>query len=253
MSMTEGDLKDGPRTGQGKAPIQFNTILRLFFDERPFLSRIISLRNQTPFRYSCRGLQTQLRGPVRLGNTYDYLGIRRSSRCHRKHHQEISDDELELAAPIAVLEVVEVKDDYDDVEYMAPNTLDIPYQPAFDSELPYTLGASQTLMEFSRNLALEELQLLTEISLRPKDIEQVYRDIMPLLEPASYLAYTYKRNVSAAPRSGSVKVTSTGLTRLSQRPVTAQITSKSEFEDVDLIPFKVDATEDSRCDFLFNV
>ncbi|KAL0057878.1 hypothetical protein AAF712_002950 [Marasmius tenuissimus] len=180
----KGDFKDGPQTGKGKAPIQLNTISRPFLDKTPFPNRIISLQNQTPFQ---RDLSETPDSAQRPSSTRKHIRLPRHSQkfetpLNTKHHWDISDDELELAAPIAVPEVVEVKDDYDEVEYMAPNTLDLPYQPPFDLQLPNYREVGQTLMGLSRNLALEEPQPLAEISLRTEDIRQVSWDMIPLPE-----------------------------------------------------------------------
>ncbi|KAH6906533.1 hypothetical protein BKA70DRAFT_410675 [Coprinopsis sp. MPI-PUGE-AT-0042] len=55
--------------------------------------------------------------------------------ANKGNHWDVPDLDLEL--PEAQVEQESVpQDDFDEIEYMAPNTLDLPYQPPFDFELP---------------------------------------------------------------------------------------------------------------------
>lgn len=55
--------------------------------------------------------------------------------ANKGYHWDVPDLDLEL--PDAQMEEPAVpQDDFDEIEYMAPNTLDLPYQPPFDFELP---------------------------------------------------------------------------------------------------------------------
>ncbi|EEB96651.1 hypothetical protein MPER_04179 [Moniliophthora perniciosa FA553] len=106
----------------GPSKIQLQTISRPFLDKTPFPNRIISLQNQTPFdRDSPDSAQ-------RPSSTRKHIRLPRHSQkfetpLNTKPHWDISEDELDLAVPAEVPKVVEEKEDYDEVEYMAANTL----------------------------------------------------------------------------------------------------------------------------------
>ncbi|EAU90952.1 hypothetical protein CC1G_02339 [Coprinopsis cinerea okayama7 len=56
--------------------------------------------------------------------------------ANKGNHWDVGDD-LCLESPQAeVQETILEEDDFDEIEYMAPNTLDLPYQPPFDFDLP---------------------------------------------------------------------------------------------------------------------
>jgi len=54
------------------------------------------------------------------------------------NHWDISDDDIVLPADMqpALQDMVVESDDFDEIESMAPNTLDLPYEPPLDFELP---------------------------------------------------------------------------------------------------------------------
>ncbi|KAL0576525.1 hypothetical protein V5O48_005445 [Marasmius crinis-equi] len=165
---------EAPQTGKGKAPIQLNTISRPFLDKTPFPNRVISLQNHTPFE---RDLSETPDSAQRPSSTRKHIRLPRHSQkfetpLNTKNHWDISDDEIELPVPAAIPQAPEVQEDYDEVEYMPPNTLDVPYQPPIDFELPDYKEVGQVLMGLSRNMVLEEPQPPPDITLKDGDIGQ---------------------------------------------------------------------------------
>ncbi|KAJ2919917.1 hypothetical protein MD484_g510, partial [Candolleomyces efflorescens] len=49
-------------------------------------------------------------------------------------HWDVGD--IDVGSPEVQVQETIPEDDYDEIEYMAPNTLDLPYQPPFDFDLP---------------------------------------------------------------------------------------------------------------------
>ncbi|KAG7086422.1 hypothetical protein E1B28_002376 [Marasmius oreades] len=177
-------LKDVPRAGKGDPPIQLNTISRPFLDKTPFPNRVVSIHTQTPFN---RDLSETPDSPQIPSSTRKHIRLPKQSQkfetpLNTKHHWDLSDDEVEIAAPVAPPRVLEVKEDYDEVEYMPPNTLDLPYQPPLDFQLPDYREVGKVLMGFSRNLVLDEPQPPPEIAPRAEDIAPIPWNMIPLPE-----------------------------------------------------------------------
>ncbi|KAG7098222.1 hypothetical protein E1B28_000189 [Marasmius oreades] len=182
----KGDLqlKDVPRTGKGKAPIQLNTMSRPFLDKTPFPNRVVSLHTQTPFN---RDLSETPNSPQIPSSTRKHIRLPRQSQdfdtpLNTKNHWDLSDDEVGMSVPVVPSKVLEVKEDYDEVEYMAPNTLDLHYQPPLDFELPDYKEVGKVLMDISRKLVLDEQQPPPEIVPKAEDITPVPWNMIPLLE-----------------------------------------------------------------------
>ncbi|KAK7043098.1 branched-chain-amino-acid transaminase bat2 [Paramarasmius palmivorus] len=180
-------IKAGPKdvqTGPSKVPaIQLHTISRPFLDKTPFPNRIITLQEQTPF---ARDLSETPDSAQRPSSTRKHIRLPRHSQkfetpLNTKPHWDISEDDFELAVPMEVPPVVEEKEDYDEVEYMAPNTLDLPYQPPLDFELPDYKEVGRSILE-ARKWMMEEPQTPPDIVPDMKDIGFVSWDMLPLPE-----------------------------------------------------------------------
>ncbi|ESK90590.1 hypothetical protein Moror_4226 [Moniliophthora roreri MCA 2997] len=177
--------KTGPKDIQtGPSKLQLQTISRPFLDKTPFPNRIISLQNQTPLN---RDPSESPDSAQRPSSTRKHIRLPRHSQkfetpLNTKPHWDISEDEIDIAVPAEVPKVVEEKEDYDEVEYMAPNTLDLPYQPPFDFDLPDYKEVGRSILEFSRKGLVEEPQIPPDVVPDINNIGLVSWDMIPLPE-----------------------------------------------------------------------
>ncbi|KAF9258874.1 hypothetical protein L218DRAFT_964170 [Marasmius fiardii PR-910] len=177
---------EAPQTGKGKAPIQLNTISRPFLDKTPFPNRIVSLHTQTPLNGALSETPESAKIP---SSTRKHIRLPRHSQkfetpLNTKNHWDLSDNEVETIITATPLKVQEVKEDYDEVEveYMPPNTLDLPYQPPLDFELPNYKEVGKVLMSISRNVVFDEPQSPLEFVPNAEDIAQIPWNMIPLPE-----------------------------------------------------------------------
>ncbi|KAH9484775.1 hypothetical protein JR316_0001677 [Psilocybe cubensis] len=74
------------------------------------------------------------------------------------NHWDISDGDIVLEATAQLQETIpEQEDDFDDVEYGPPNTLDIPFQPSYDFDLPDYKQLGKTLFQLAHSVPYEDV------------------------------------------------------------------------------------------------
>ncbi|KAF9076442.1 hypothetical protein BDP27DRAFT_1313325 [Rhodocollybia butyracea] len=148
---------------------------RPFLDKTPFPNRIATAVNfqnpiQTPFLHTSTPDSAQ-----RPSSTRRHVRVPRKSQkfetpVNTQNHWDISDDNI----PVVAQEPPKVyvpEDDFDEIEYMPPNTLDLPYQPPFDFEMPDYKVLGKSFMDASRKGAFYEPIPDVEIDIKPEDIE----------------------------------------------------------------------------------
>ncbi|KIK69311.1 hypothetical protein GYMLUDRAFT_644327 [Collybiopsis luxurians FD-317 M1] len=148
---TDGQLKGGVRLQA-----------RPFGDKTPFPDRIVTANNtnqfQTPFLH--HSLDGTPDSALRPSSTRKHIRIPRNSQkfetpANTKNHWDLndtSDESIRIGTPEPLkVTAVSQEEDYDDIEYMPPNTLDLPYQPPFDFELPDYKVLGKAVMDASRN------------------------------------------------------------------------------------------------------
>ncbi|KAF5346347.1 hypothetical protein D9758_011472 [Tetrapyrgos nigripes] len=126
---------------------------RPFLDKTPFPNRIITqTTTQTPF-----GANLSVDTPdslLRPSSTRKHIRVPRTSLKYEtpmntKNHWDLSDDEMSVPVAEEAPQLQLPEDDYDEIEYMPPNTLDLPYQPPFDFDLPDYKEVGKRLLEMA--------------------------------------------------------------------------------------------------------
>ncbi|KAG6890448.1 hypothetical protein C0992_001642 [Termitomyces sp. T32_za158] len=74
-----------------------------------------------------------------------------------------------------------LEDDYDEIEYMAPNTLHLAYEPPLDIELPDYTKVGKALFELSHTYMIDDIPV-AEIVIDEKDLQLPGWDLLPLPE-----------------------------------------------------------------------
>ncbi|KAJ3847709.1 hypothetical protein EV368DRAFT_68878 [Lentinula lateritia] len=157
---------------------------RPFLDKTPFPNRIVNLSNanniyaQTPYLHPASASGTP-DSALRPSSTRKHIRVPRNSQkfetpLNTRNQWDVdSNDESADGIAVEFPELVlPEEEDFDEIEYMAPNTLDLPYQPPFDLEMPDYKVLGQTIMEASRNGAFyEPLESAVEFEIRAEDIE----------------------------------------------------------------------------------
>ncbi|KAJ3882615.1 hypothetical protein F5051DRAFT_295399, partial [Lentinula edodes] len=121
---------------------------RPFLDKTPFPNRIVNLSNannihaQTPYLHPTSASGTP-DSALRPSSTRKHIRVPRNSQkfetpLNTRNHWDVdlnddSADDIAVGLPESALPEEE---DFDEIEYMAPNTFDLPYQPPFDLEMP---------------------------------------------------------------------------------------------------------------------
>lgn len=197
---------------------------RPFLDKTPFPNRIVNLNNihaQTPYLHpaSASGTPGTPDSALRPSSTRKHIRVPRNSQkfetpLNTRNHWDVdSNDESADGIAVGLPEpaLPEEEEDFDEIEYMAPNTLgtsalysspvtvilkqrrlyvDLPYQPPFDLEMPDYKVLGKTIMEASRNGAfLEPLESPVEFEIRAEDIEicDVALEFSSICESFSFL------------------------------------------------------------------
>ncbi|KAG6828890.1 hypothetical protein H0H92_006396 [Tricholoma furcatifolium] len=95
------------------------------------------------------------------------------------NHWDVSD--LSIVVPEAELAEELLQDDYDELEYMPPNTLHLPFEPVVDIELPDYKEVGKALFNFTHT-CLHDESPVAEIEIQNKDIQLPGWDMIHLKE-----------------------------------------------------------------------
>ncbi|KAJ3810857.1 hypothetical protein F5876DRAFT_65252 [Lentinula aff. lateritia] len=232
---------------------------RPFLDKTPFPNRIVNLSNannihaQTPYLHPASASGTP-DSALRPSSTRKHIRVPRNSQkfetpLNTRNHWDVdSNDESADGIAVEFPELVlPEEEDFDEIEYMAPNTLDLPYQPPFDLEMPDYKVLGQTIMEASRNGAFyEPLESAVEFEIRAEDIEicDIALDFSSISDADPFFEFPHKELANPQPvkpkptsiitcpmplstRTGIVTRTgASGISSLGLRSTTAAVTSK---------------------------
>ncbi|PPQ80204.1 hypothetical protein CVT25_003557 [Psilocybe cyanescens] len=166
---------------------------RPLIDKTPMPNRIGTILFKTPLPGAVK--PSKLKGEE---NGTPGSGQRPSSmRKHIKHprisgkaletptnngnHWDVSDGDIVLESQALQQEtILEQEDDLDEVEYGPPNTLDIPFQPHYDFELPDYKQVGKTLFQLAHSNLFEEVAPPPQPNISPSDLEKLNWDMIPL-------------------------------------------------------------------------
>ncbi|CAA7260777.1 unnamed protein product [Cyclocybe aegerita] len=192
---SQSRLKDGK--------IILNTVSRPLGDKTPLPNRLATTLFQTPLPQKSKLSQVSVVGgggeqnDDGEGNTPESGQRPSSMRKHIKHprlsgknfqtpmnrgnHWEISDDEgIVLDTQPMQETIVEDEDDFDEVEYGPPNTLDLPYQPPFDFELPDYKEVGKALRQLAFSVPCDDIPAFPEPEIPVSELEIQTWDLIPL-------------------------------------------------------------------------
>ncbi|KAJ3772009.1 hypothetical protein FB446DRAFT_738063 [Lentinula raphanica] len=192
---------------------------RPFLDKTPFPNRTVNLQaqQQTPFLHPTSATSGTPDSAARPSSTRRHIRVPRNSQkfetpLNTKIPWDVNDDSedgISLMMPEPVKVEAPPGDDFDEIEYMAPNTLDLPYQPPFDLEMPDFKVLGKALMENSFNGAFLEPEPPVEFTIRPEDIEicDVGLDFSLIPDEDPFFDMHFQRSVDSSsskskPRSG---------------------------------------------------
>ncbi|KAJ3789563.1 hypothetical protein GGU10DRAFT_343182 [Lentinula aff. detonsa] len=226
-----GTVKGKGKAGAGQTPFQSKTPFqkplfveadiqlkggvhipaRPFLDKTPFPNRIVDSSNinlqQIPFLHPASTSGTP-DSALRPSSTRRHIRVPRNSQkfqtpLNTKIHWNVNDDSadgisLVLPEPEKVAALPE--DDFDEIEYMPPNTLDIPYQPPFDLEMPDYKVLGKALLEASRNGTFYEPEPRVEFELSPEVIEMcdVHLDFSSIPDEDPFFEMPRKKDVNTS-------------------------------------------------------
>ncbi|KAF9526855.1 hypothetical protein CPB83DRAFT_895707 [Crepidotus variabilis] len=111
-------------------------------------------------------LRTHLKHP-RISNPKDF-----QTPMNKGNHWDISDGDIVVPDAETLLQepIVEDEDDFDELEYGPPNTLDLPYQPPFDFELPDYKEVGKTLRRIAFSVPYDDTPPLPDPEIHPSDV-----------------------------------------------------------------------------------
>ncbi|KAJ3501804.1 hypothetical protein NLJ89_g9176 [Agrocybe chaxingu] len=199
-SSVQSRLKDGK--------IVLNTVSRPLGDKTPLPNRLATTLFQTPLPQKSKLSKAFVGGGEGEqnddgeGNTPESGQRPSSMRKHIKHprlsgknfqtpmnkdnHWEISDDEgIVLDTQPTQETIVEDEDDFDEVEYGPPNTLDLPYEPPFDFELPDYKEVGKALRQLAFSVPYDDIPSFPEPEFPVSELEAQTWDMLPLPALAS--------------------------------------------------------------------
>ncbi|KAF8149410.1 hypothetical protein B0H34DRAFT_679211 [Crassisporium funariophilum] len=190
---------------------------RLFKDQKPILATSRLLVDKTPlpnrtFLFQTPGPQKANLKPSKLAlvdqgvvnlttnddGTPDSVQRPSSMRKHIKqprgsiksfetpmnqgNHWDVSDGDIVLPSDMqaVVQETILEDDDFDEIEYMAPNTLDLPYQPPFDFELPDYKVVGKTLRDLAYSCPYDDSPSPVDLEFAVSDLEKTTWDMLTL-------------------------------------------------------------------------
>ncbi|KAH8822635.1 hypothetical protein DL96DRAFT_1683698 [Flagelloscypha sp. PMI_526] len=126
------------------------------------------------------------------------------------------------------IEELVAEDDDDEVEYCPPNTLELPYQPPFDFEMPDYLSLGHTLRDFDVRLEQDEEFCLGMADDAALDLSEMDSNLcLPELEddPFAFLKsappVSLSKPAPSTSRTPSVMSTATASRKLPARPPTS--------------------------------
>lgn len=122
------------------------------------------------------------------------------------------------------------QNDYDEIEYMAPNTLDLPYQPPFDFDLPNYKEVGKDLAKLAFSFPIDDTPP-AEIEINQEDIEPVSWDLLSLPDleddddsfPRTRSSSFHPSTTSTAKKSSSVTNT---IKNVAPKPISTTSTQK---------------------------
>ncbi|GLB44999.1 hypothetical protein LshimejAT787_1900770 [Lyophyllum shimeji] len=92
---------------------------------------------------------------------------------------DVSD--ISIVTPDAPVQELAPENDYDEIEYMPPNTLNLAYQPPFDFHLPNYREVGTTLLRFAHSYPYDDTPV-AEIEVNAEDIQRPGWDMLQLPE-----------------------------------------------------------------------
>ncbi|KAK0186444.1 hypothetical protein F5146DRAFT_985785 [Armillaria mellea] len=131
---------------QGKLTTQAPS--RPLVDKTPFPNRI-GVQFQTPYTFNLASPDSVLRPS----------SLRRHVRVPRSATKSFETPintgnpwncDVSIGSPEIMVQQLVLEDDLDEIEYMPPNTLDMPYVPPFDFDFPDYKSVGKTLLEITR-------------------------------------------------------------------------------------------------------
>ncbi|KAJ4490910.1 hypothetical protein J3R30DRAFT_3426974 [Lentinula aciculospora] len=151
----------------------FQAPARPFLDKTPFPNRTVQ---QTPYIHPTSTSDTP-DSALRPSSTRRHIRVPRSSQKfetpgNTQNNWDVNDYSVD-SIPVALPDLSKLappEDDFDEIEYMPPNTLDLPYQPPFDLDLPDYKVLGKAIMEASRNGAFHQPEPPVELEIRQEDI-----------------------------------------------------------------------------------
>ncbi|RDB15593.1 hypothetical protein Hypma_004049 [Hypsizygus marmoreus] len=139
-------------------------------DKTPFPNRIGGHQFQTPAPQISKSLCLEPQTLLQPTKTPDALLRPSTARKHVRvprsasksfetpmnngHHWDVS--ELSIVLPEAQVQETMPEEDDDEIEYMAPNTLDLPYQPPFDFDLPDYREVGKMLRQLAQSYPYDD-------------------------------------------------------------------------------------------------
>ncbi|KAK0199738.1 hypothetical protein DFS33DRAFT_1364644 [Desarmillaria ectypa] len=115
--------------------------------------------------------------------------------------------DVSIGSPEIVVQQLVMEDDLDEIEYMPPNTLDMPYVPPFNFEFPDYKSVGKTLLEITRAPLYEaEPPPLPEVKDDELDVIAWDRSL-PLPELDDDPKRIMRKNILPNPNSASSRIT----------------------------------------------
>ncbi|KAF8196535.1 hypothetical protein BJ912DRAFT_900319 [Pholiota molesta] len=100
--------------------------------------------------------------------------------ANRGNHWDVSDGDIVIPDVQPETIVEDEGDDMDEVEYGPPNTLDLPYEPPFDFQLPDYKEVGRTLFQLAHSCRYDDTPALPEPDFKEAELEPANWDMMPL-------------------------------------------------------------------------
>ncbi|KAF9478354.1 hypothetical protein BDN70DRAFT_836229 [Pholiota conissans] len=188
-----------------KTPFQPSSVQPLGGKQRILMTTSRPLGDKTPLPNRFGGnilFQTPLPGMSKLsklnkGGTPDSVQRPSSMRKHIKQPRnsggkafetpvnngnpwDVSDGGIVIPEVQPETTVEDEGDDKDEIEYGPPNTLDLPYAPPFDFELPDYKQVGKTLFQLAHSCYYDDAPLLPEPDFKAAELENIEWDMIPL-------------------------------------------------------------------------
>ncbi|KAJ3573158.1 hypothetical protein NP233_g2612 [Leucocoprinus birnbaumii] len=248
-------MKDAPGSVSFKDPIHLVTRPnRPLADKTPFANRTLNFQHTPAPAHKL--LKSDPLPPILKDQnaTPDSVSVSARASSTRKHsrvpkasvvfqtpankgnHWDVSDGDIVIPEMEQVLELEEKFDDSEEVEYLPPNTLDLPYQPPFEFDLPDYKLLGQAVLRNVFSYPAEDLPPPTfDFTLSDQDLMKWDSLSLPSLlsESESFsLAKgvtkqtTTKATTTTAKHSITTRTTSALASHVNSRPTTASSTCR---------------------------